>query len=146
MKFSFFLFFFFSSFSKAQKVKYIRHLWNNHPYFFQWIFLWKISKKELLIQAPGRRTSRTTPKNNTKKIQATQNFIKYKITGMVNLRWCIFWKSGKKFKIKLQDRKLSFLGPMTSNAPIYIDPSGHFVFHDIYCGSNFYNSFSSQLY
>ena len=35
---------------------------------------------------------------------------------------------------------LTFL-QFTKNAPEYIDPSGHFVFYDIFCSSNSYNSF-----
>ena len=70
----------------------------------------------------------------------------------------------KKLKIKSQNRKTlffvnstenlkkcAFLGPVNSISTFFfrfsekyailIDPSGHFVFYEIFCGSNFYNSF-----
>ena len=61
-----------------------------------------------------------------------------KVTEMEKHRfWLIYLKTFK---------KLTFLGPVTSiltfcnflkHAPEYIDPSGHFVFYEIFCSSNF---------
>ena len=58
--------------------------------------------------------------------------------------WLIYLKTSKKF---------TFLGPVTSinflqfsqKCAKYIDPSSHFVFYDIFCSSNFKNSFFSSI-
>ena len=84
-------------------------------------------------------------------------FHKNEMTIRVDILWRIFGNSVKKFKMKSQDRKTSFfLVNLTENfqkiyifgsrdlnflknVADYIHPSGHLVFYDIFCGSNFYN-------
>ena len=55
------------------------------------------------------------------------------------------WKNYSKYVLKM-----CFFGScdffnffFSKNPPDYIDPSGHFVFYEILCRSNFYNSFFS---
>ena len=55
--------------------------------------------------------------------------------GMVNILWRIFGKSGK---LEMKSLENIVFGKFN-----YIDPSGHSVYYEILCGSNFYNSFSS---
>ena len=93
----------------------------------------------------------------------------HKITGRVDIVWRIFKKTAKKLKLKSQDpkkyfffnvfisikQKISFSVPVTSllnfwnflqKAPVYIDPSGHFVFYEILCSSNFLGRTSPGCY
>ena len=155
-------FFFFCFFSKVQKVKYLPHLWSNPRDFFSepsnGNSLQVLKKRN--FDPTTWRTSRTTSRwRLTQKVRATQNFIKDKMTGRVDILWCIFEKIAKKLKMKSQEQKRffrliylktfhksTFLGPVTSiliffavfsNAPDYIDPSGHFDFYENFCSSNF---------
>ena len=105
-----FFFFFFPSL-KAWKVKYLRRLWSNH----QWILLWYLSTSLVKIRNFNPTTGRTSRIfsrwSSTKKVRAKQNFIKDKITGMVNIFWRIFEeRKSDKVKIKLQDRKTIVFG------------------------------------
>ena len=52
---------------------------------------------------------------STQKVLATQNFIKDKMTGRVDILWPIFKKIAKKLRIKSQERKTSFLVDLSEN-------------------------------
>ena len=91
------IFCFSCSFSKVQKVKYLSHLKSNYPNFFG-----ESSYCFYLFDPTTRRTSRTSNRwCSTKKVWATQNFIK-KITKRVNR--LIFERVAKKIKNEVKQK------------------------------------------
>ena len=72
-------------FSKVQKVKYLTHLWSNQRNFSNSNSLQVLKRRN--FDPTTWRTSRKTFSSwcSTKKVRATQNFIKDKRTGRVNI-------------------------------------------------------------
>ena len=76
-------------FYKIQKVKYLPHLLSNHRNFLSESY---ISTSFVNVRS-------------TQKVRATQNVIKDKMTGRVNILWRILAKIAKKLKLKSQGQK-----------------------------------------
>ena len=68
--------------------------------------IYKYCKKEILIQPPGEPREQHQGDVRPKKVLATQNFIKNKMTERSDVltRWHIFEKNAKKLKMKSQER------------------------------------------
>jgi hypothetical protein len=89
--------------------------------------LYKFCKREILIQPPGEPREQHLG-DVRQKVRASQNFIKDKMTGRVNILKRIFEKIAKKVKIEVTGtkkrsfwlfylktfHKTTFLGPVTS--------------------------------
>ena len=123
------------------------------------VFIYKSLKKGN-VNPTTRRTSRTSSRwmKFDQKVPATKNFI----TDKGSIYSGAFLRKVKCKKLKMKSQKwkslflvndyenvqnLCFFGPVTStltfcnylnNSPEYIEPSGHFVFQDFFCSSNFY--------
>ena len=104
----------------------------------------------MLIQPPGEpREQHLGDVRSNQKFCATQNFIKKndrKIAKKLKMKsqerkkrrfWLIYLKHSKNLLIWVLLLQFELFCIFLKTAPEYMDPSGHFVFHEFFCSSNF---------
>ena len=67
--------------------------------------IYKFCKKEILIQQSGEPREQHLGDVRPKKFELHKFHKKKKMTGRVDILWCIFEKNSKKLKMKSQERK-----------------------------------------